>query len=239
MALASFPTEGSSPSIRELMTAAAAQSARCPISSSKCAKVPGTAGLISWAATRSPIRLICLRGGRPRPLCSQNHDQLPTPEEPLLSFPPHVAAVKFDVAPKAGPWAGQIFVALFGDERPMTAPPGPGRVPLRGVASRARPRPRRGQVIKGAVKCNGAVLCFNPDGSDLELIAWGFRNPYGIAFHPDGRPFLTEHNIDERGARHIIGDSEDLYVVEKGEWYGWLDFATGIRLDDPRWRGRV
>lgn len=95
-----------------------------------------------------------------------------------------------------------------------------------------------GQVIKGAVKCNGAVLCCNPDGSGLELVAWGFRNPYGIAFHPDGRLFLTEHNIDERSTRQIIGDTEDLYVVEKGEWYGWPDFAAGIRLDHPHWRGR-
>jgi glucose/arabinose dehydrogenase len=95
-----------------------------------------------------------------------------------------------------------------------------------------------GQLIKGAVKCNGAVLRCNPDGSDLELVAWGFRNPYGIAFHPDGRLFLTEHNIDERGRRQIIGDPEDLYEVKKGEWYGWPDFAAGVRLDDPRWKGR-
>jgi glucose/arabinose dehydrogenase len=48
-----------------------------------------------------------------------------------------------------------------------------------------------GQVIKGDVKCSGAVLRCNPDGSDLELVAWGLRNPYGIAFHPDGRLFAT------------------------------------------------
>ncbi len=32
----------------------------------------------------------------------------------------------------------------------------------------------------------------------------------------------------------------DLYEVRAGEWYGWPDFAAGIRLDDPHWgrRGR-
>lgn len=99
-----------------------------------------------------------------------------------------------------------------------------------------------GQVIEGRVKCNGAVLRCNGDGSALELVAWGFRNPYGIAFHPDGRLFATEHNIDERSRRQIIGDTEDLYEVKQGEWYGWPDFAAGIRLDDPYWgdggRGR-
>jgi glucose/arabinose dehydrogenase len=55
-----------------------------------------------------------------------NHHELPKPEKPLLNFPPHAAAVKFEVAPeRASQWAGQLFVALFGDEVPMTHPSGP------------------------------------------------------------------------------------------------------------------
>lgn len=92
-----------------------------------------------------------------------------------------------------------------------------------------------GQVIPGSVKCTGAVLRCNPDGSDLEVVAWGLRNPYGIAFHPDGRLFATEHDIDERSRRYIVGDYEDIYEIREGAWYGWPDFASGIRLDDPYW----
>ncbi len=92
-----------------------------------------------------------------------------------------------------------------------------------------------GQVIKGDVKCNGSVLRCNPDGSELELVAWGLRNPYGIAFHPDKRLFTTEHGSDERGRRYILGDLEDFYEIVEGAWYGWPDFASGIRLDDPYW----
>lgn len=39
----------------------------------------------------------------------------------------------------------------------------------------------------------------------------GFAQPYGIAFHADGRLFVTEHGIDERGGRYIIGDVDDFY----------------------------
>lgn len=92
-----------------------------------------------------------------------------------------------------------------------------------------------GQVIAGNIKCSGAIMCCNPDGSDLEVVAWGLRNPYGIAFHPDGRLFATEHGIDERSARYIVGDYDDFYQIEQGAWYGWPDFASGIRLDDPSW----
>jgi glucose/arabinose dehydrogenase len=92
-----------------------------------------------------------------------------------------------------------------------------------------------GQVIKGDVKCSGSILRCNPDGSDLEVVAWGLRNPYGVAFHPDGRLFATEHGMDDRGGRYIVGDYDDFYEIRQGEWYGWPDFASGIRLDDPYW----
>ena len=99
-----------------------------------------------------------------------------------------------------------------------------------------------GQVIKGAVKCNTGVLRCDADGGNLELIAWGLRNSFGVRHHPDGRLFVTEHGVDERGARFNIGDPDDLYQVEEGRWYGYPDYASGIRLDDPRWgdggRGR-
>ena len=73
----------------------------------------------------SDVRYQPQRGPSPSFLLA-NHAELPMPEKALLSFPPHTAAVKFDVAREGTTgWAGQIFVALFGDEVPMTAPSGP------------------------------------------------------------------------------------------------------------------
>ncbi len=54
-----------------------------------------------------------------------SHDSLPPPERPLATLPVHGAATKLDFAPPGTACAGQPLVALFGDERPMTAPPGP------------------------------------------------------------------------------------------------------------------
>lgn len=92
-----------------------------------------------------------------------------------------------------------------------------------------------GQVINGNVKCNGAILRCDLDGGNLEVVAWGLRNPYGLAFRADGQLFATEHGMDERGARYIVDDPDDFYEIHEGEWYGWPDFASGIRLDDPYW----
>jgi glucose/arabinose dehydrogenase len=99
-----------------------------------------------------------------------------------------------------------------------------------------------GQVIPGSAKASGAVLRWKPGAGDVEVVAWGLRNPYGLAFTEDGKLFATEHGIDERGERQIIADPDDLYEIRSGAWYGWPDYASGIRLDDPRWgkkgRGR-
>jgi len=65
------------------------------------------------------------RGPAPRFLLA-NHAELPPPERPLLEFAVNAAATKLDVIPEgAARWPGQVLVALFGDERPMTGPAGP------------------------------------------------------------------------------------------------------------------
>ena len=92
-----------------------------------------------------------------------------------------------------------------------------------------------GQRIAGSPRASGAILSCLPDGTDLRVVAWGLRNPYGVAFHPDGRLFATEHGSDERGSRWIVDDLDDFYEIREGTWYGWPDFASGIRLDDPHW----
>jgi glucose/arabinose dehydrogenase len=90
-----------------------------------------------------------------------------------------------------------------------------------------------GQVVPGETKSTALLRC-DLDGSNLEVVAWGLRNPYGIAFDANGRLFVTEHGMDSR-SRHVIADYDDFYEIIEGGWYGWPDYASGIRLDDPRW----
>lgn len=87
-----------------------------------------------------------------------------------------------------------------------------------------------GQVIPGAVLCSGAVFRVSPDGGAPELVAWGFRNPFGLAFAPDGRLFVTDNGYDDRGSRPVWGTGDFLWEVERGTWYGWPDFAGGVPL---------
>ena len=90
------------------------------------------------------------------------------------------------------------------------------------------------QVIPGQVKCSGGILRVRPDGSDLQLVAWGFRNPFGLAFAPDGTLFVTENSYDDRGSRPVWGTADVLWRVQQGIWYGWPDFSAGLPLTNEK-----
>jgi hypothetical protein len=53
-----------------------------------------------------------------------------------------------------------------------------------------------GQALPGRVPCNGAILRVRPEGGEPKLAAWGFRNPFGLAFSPDGRLYVTNNEYD-------------------------------------------
>lgn len=96
-------------------------------------------------------------------------------------------------------------------------------------------RTEPGQVVPGAVPCAGAVLRVRTDGTGLEVVAWGLRNPFGLAFSPEGRLYVTENQYDVRGSRAVFGTGDLLWRVEPGTWYGWPDYHAGRPLTDGDW----
>jgi glucose/arabinose dehydrogenase len=90
------------------------------------------------------------------------------------------------------------------------------------------------EKIRGEAKANGTILRFNPDGSGLEVYAWGLRNPYGLVWTRDGRLFTAENGFDDRGTRPVDNAPDSLWEIRQGAWYGWPDFASGIPVTDKR-----
>lgn len=93
-----------------------------------------------------------------------------------------------------------------------------------------------GQTIRGSVKPNGALYRMRPDGTGLEVVAWGFRNPYGLAFDRKGLLWVYNHGYDERGSRPVANALDEVYAVRGGEWYGWPDFSAGEPLTQPKFK---
>ncbi|HYN21506.1 MAG TPA: sugar dehydrogenase [Thermoanaerobaculia bacterium] len=93
-----------------------------------------------------------------------------------------------------------------------------------------------GQRIEARLPCTASVMRCRPDGSGLELVAWGLRNAYGLLFLPDGRLLAMDQGADDRGSRPVGNAPDLLFEVRRGAWYGWPDFVGGVPVTDPRFR---
>jgi glucose/arabinose dehydrogenase len=89
-----------------------------------------------------------------------------------------------------------------------------------------------GMVIEGRTLCSGSVIRVPAAGGPPELVAWGLRNPFGLAFASDGALYATDNGYDERGSRRVWGSPDCLWRIEPGAWYGWPDFTAGRPLTD-------
>lgn len=98
------------------------------------------------------------------------------------------------------------------------------------------------EVVEGALKCSTGVWRAQPDGSGLELLAWGLRNPYGMAFSEDGDLYVSDNGFVEAGERAIANDPDRIWrirnartppgTVRTPDWYGFPDIcADGL----PAW----
>lgn len=124
--------------------------------------------------------------------------------------------------------------ANFESENPLTQDPD-DRVST-GAFSRFGHRTEAGEVVAGQLPCSGAVMRVPLKGGPIQLVAWGLRNPFGLAFGVDGALYVTENGYDDRGSRPIFGAADVLWRVQPNAWYGWPDFAEGRPVyEDASW----
>lgn len=95
---------------------------------------------------------------------------------------------------------------------------------------------RRGQRLRGRLPCSGAVFRIGADGGALRLVAWGLRDPAGLAFSPDGVLHVAERSYEERGSRAVVAAPDLLWALHGSLWHGWPDYAGGLALGEPPFR---
>lgn len=93
----------------------------------------------------------------------------------------------------------------------------------------------KGEVVHGEKLCSTGVWRCKPDGTEIELIAWGIRNPFGMAFSPDGELYISDNDFEEKGVRAIGEDPDRIWHIPKArtphgqagtpDWYGFPDFC--------------
>lgn len=95
---------------------------------------------------------------------------------------------------------------------------------------------QKGEIVKGHKFCSTGVWRCKPDGSDVELIAWGIRNPFGMAFNEDGELYISDNDMEEKGERSVAQDPDRIWHIPKAktphgsvttpDWYGFPDYCA-------------
>ena len=96
------------------------------------------------------------------------------------------------------------------------------------------PNLQRYELIKGTIRASGSVLKSNLDGSQLELVAWGFRNPYTVKHDKFNRFFVANQGYEVRGSRPIANAPDTISIIIPGTWYGFPDYAGGELVTLPK-----
>jgi aldose sugar dehydrogenase len=85
---------------------------------------------------------------------------------------------------------------------------------------------------------NGKVLALGLDGSGEHVLAWGFRNPQGVAWDRAGRIYVSNN-----GPTGDLGlcCHDSIFYVQPGRFYGWPWWAGLVRTSyaGPVPAGRV
>lgn len=96
---------------------------------------------------------------------------------------------------------------------------------------------QKGEVVKGNILGNAAILEFDINKKEKKLYAYGIRNVKGIDLNSSGEIFAIVGGIEEKGYRPLNGDNDYIYKIEgKGTWYGWPDYSGGDPVNSPRFR---
>ena len=94
---------------------------------------------------------------------------------------------------------------------------------------------RAGEVVKGQKFCSTCVMRSRPDGSEPELLAWGVRCPWGMAFDEKGDLYVIDLCMEEKGGRAVAEDPGKVWLIKKArepfgtvttpDWYGFPEVA--------------
>lgn len=93
-----------------------------------------------------------------------------------------------------------------------------------------------GTQVSAQLPCTSGVMRCRLDGSCLETVAWGIRNPFGLHALPDGQILVTDLGMNDRGARPVGQSQSAIWKLKRGVWYGHPDYVAGEPVDQEKFR---
>lgn len=93
------------------------------------------------------------------------------------------------------------------------------------------------QVIPKHEPGNASILEYDISTGKCTTFASGIRNVKGMDFSCEGALIVTLGGMEPVGLRPIFGDSDYIYEIDKGKWYGWPDYSGGDPVTSPKFKG--
>ncbi|MFL0196331.1 hypothetical protein ACJDU8_12310 [Clostridium sp. WILCCON 0269] len=94
----------------------------------------------------------------------------------------------------------------------------------------------KGQIIPKHFPGNASVIVYDLADGSSETFASGIRNVTGMDFTSDGKFICAIGGMENRGSRPVIGDTDYIYEIKKGVWYGWPDYSGGDPVTSPKFK---
>ncbi len=91
-----------------------------------------------------------------------------------------------------------------------------------------------GEKISGEEIGTASIIEFDINSDKYSLFASGIKNVKGYDINSKGEILATVGGIEEGGDRGVIRDTDYIYKITKGLWYGWPDFSGGDPITSPR-----
>jgi sugar lactone lactonase YvrE len=86
--------------------------------------------------------------------------------------------------------------------------------------------PNAGEQDMNLHPYEASILRFSPDGSEVEVYARGFRNPYGLAWDADGNLYTADNSPD-------YNPPEEFYLVTPGGEHGYPWYDCDVCFSPP------
>lgn len=93
-----------------------------------------------------------------------------------------------------------------------------------------------GQKIMAKDIGTSTISTYDLKSKKIETYAYGIRNITGMDFNSNNKLIAAVGGMEDRGLRPVKGDTDYLYSIEKGYWYGFPDFSGGDPIDSPRFK---
>lgn len=95
---------------------------------------------------------------------------------------------------------------------------------------------KQGEKIKAENLGNASIVDIDLNNKKTSLYACGIRNITGWDLDSEDNLIGIVGGMENVGDRPVQRDSDYIYKIDKGAWYGWPDFSGGDPISSPKFK---